>query len=129
MNINRNKIKSLTQLLDPFFDDRKINTVKFKNFNQSQENSFCILFSKEQENIFYSLSIVNFHSRRSNMNEIEVYSIKEIKDKLHISKATILGLVKQNKIPHFFIGKKTLRFRKGAIIQWIDNLEKGKGIA
>jgi excisionase family DNA binding protein len=84
---------------------------------------------KKQENTLYSLSLVNFLSRRNNMNEIEVYSIQELQEKLHVSKATILNMVKENRIPHFFMGKKTLRFRKESIIQWIDNLEKGKGAA
>jgi excisionase family DNA binding protein len=56
--------------------------------------------------------------------EIEVFTIEELREVLSISEAAIRALVKQNQIPHFFIGKKTIRFRKESIIQWLEEIEK-----
>jgi excisionase family DNA binding protein len=56
--------------------------------------------------------------------EIEVFTIEELMKILLISEDAILALVKQKQIPHFFIGKKALRFRKESIIQWLEEIEK-----
>jgi predicted DNA-binding transcriptional regulator AlpA len=77
-----------------------------------------------------SESNVNFKMRRSFM-DIDIMSSQEVMKALKISEVTLHGLVKQKEIPHFYIGKKCLRFRKEAIIAWLASLEEkvSKGAA
>jgi excisionase family DNA binding protein len=58
------------------------------------------------------------------MKDFEIMTTEQAREYLSISKPTLLGMVKRNQIPHFYLGKRTLRFRKEALIKWIENLEK-----
>jgi predicted DNA-binding transcriptional regulator AlpA len=72
---------------------------------------------------------VNFSYRRKTMNDIELLTAEQLLTVLKISEPTLHGLVKRNEIPHFYVGKKSLRFNKASIIDWLRKLENAGGAA
>jgi predicted DNA-binding transcriptional regulator AlpA len=56
--------------------------------------------------------------------EIEILKKDQVLKILSISECTLTALVKRKEIPHFYIGEKSLRFKKESILNWLNNLEK-----
>ncbi|MDR0718437.1 MAG: helix-turn-helix domain-containing protein [Treponema sp.] len=55
------------------------------------------------------------------MNDIQTLTAKELMKALKISEPTLHLLVRNKEIPHFYIGKRILRFNKKLIIAWMEN--------
>jgi hypothetical protein len=61
--------------------------------------------------------------------EIEILTADELMEILPLNELALTLLVKQKQIPHFYIGKRNLRFRTEEIIDWFCNLKKQAGVA
>jgi excisionase family DNA binding protein len=61
--------------------------------------------------------------RRKTMNDIEIFTPEQIAKILKISEGTLYALVKSKEIPHFYTGKRVLRFNKRSIIAWLQKIE------
>jgi excisionase family DNA binding protein len=61
--------------------------------------------------------------KRKIMEDIEFLDSKQLMKLLKISEGTLHTLIKSNDIPHFYIGKKVLRFNKKSVMAWIQKLE------
>jgi excisionase family DNA binding protein len=70
-----------------------------------------------------------YYSSEATIVDIDLLSSEQLCKILDISQATLYALVKTNEIPHFYIGKKILRFHKNSIIEWLQDLEKKAGAA
>jgi predicted DNA-binding transcriptional regulator AlpA len=89
-----------------------------KTKNQCFDTSIDPNFFKNKNEPFYII-----HRRMRTMNDIEVLDSKRVRELLKISEGTLHALIKGKDIPHFFIGKKVLRFNKKSIMDWLQNLE------
>jgi excisionase family DNA binding protein len=67
---------------------------------------------------------VNFWNRRKQyMNGLELLTVKQMVKILSVSESTLHKLVKQNQIPHLYIGKQ-LRFRADSILEFYKKRER-----
>jgi predicted DNA-binding transcriptional regulator AlpA len=57
--------------------------------------------------------------------DTEIWNSEEIMKFFKISEPTLHLLIKKSDIPHFYLGKKSLRFRKESVMQWLAKLEGG----
>ncbi|GHV86981.1 hypothetical protein AGMMS50255_2770 [Spirochaetia bacterium] len=55
--------------------------------------------------------------------ELELLTMEQMTEILGISEPTLLDMVRKNQIPHIYIRKRIVRFRKVAIIKWLSDLE------
>jgi excisionase family DNA binding protein len=95
-----------------------MNTRKTKN--QCFDTSIDPNFFKNKNQILY---IITKRGKWKTMNDIDVLTSEELLKVLKISHGTLHTLVKNREIPYVRIGKKVLRFNKGAIMEWLQKLE------
>jgi excisionase family DNA binding protein len=74
-------------------------------------------------------SNVNLQTEEKIKMEIEVLTEDQLMKVLSISECTLTALVKQKQIPHYYVGKRNLRFKTEEILNWICNLGKNTRVA
>jgi hypothetical protein len=78
-------------------------------------------------------SNVNLYTKESkgkNKMKIEILTKDQLMKVLPVINESVLAiLVKNNEIPYFYTGKKSLRFRVDLIREWLNDLEKKAGVA
>jgi hypothetical protein len=81
---------------------------------------------KQKRNV--NLPIKEFTGK--NKMKIEVLTEDQLLKVLPVIDESVLAiLVKNNEIPYFYTGKKSLRFRVDSIRKWLNDLEKKAGVA
>jgi excisionase family DNA binding protein len=70
-----------------------------------------------------SLYINTKRGKWQTMSDIDLLTSEELLKVLKISGGTLHAMIKSNEIPHFYMGKKVLRFNKKSIMEWLQKLE------
>jgi len=56
------------------------------------------------------------------MNDDDLLTIREVAEILKLAVGSVYQLVSQHRIPHVYLSKRCLRFRRGSIQAWIKSL-------